>query len=234
MSELDRIKQVYAERRTCVPHDLYSYTRPDVFLGAQQVDRVTLDLFKRAGIDDFAHTRLLEVGCGSGGNLLRFLRWGFAPENLVGNELLEDSAIHARHFLPAKIAIITGDARELPEDQFDVVYQSTVLSSILDNEFQVAFASKMWSLTRPGGLLVSFDFVFNNPSHGNVRKVTNSRLRQLFPEGQLTSRRVNLAPPIARRVARLRPVYAALNAVPFLRTHSVCVIRKPERPDLHS
>lgn len=230
MSELDRIRQVYSQRQTDVPHDRYSYTRPDVFLGAQHVDRVTWDLLKGSGIDDFAHVRLLEVGCGSGGNLLRFLRWGFSPEHLAGNELLEESASHARHLLPSATAIITGDARDLPEDQFDIVYQSTVLSSILDDDFQTAIASKMWQLTRPGGLVLSFDFLFNNPSNGNVRKVTNSRLRELFPEGHLTSRRVNLAPPIARRVSRLRPVYTILNAVPLLRTHSVCVIRKHEGP----
>jgi hypothetical protein len=160
ITELDRIRQRYSDRQTVVPADRYSIKRNDVFLGTQHVDRVTLDLLKLSGFDDFARVRLLEVGCGSGGNLLRFLRWGFAPENLVGNELLDERAVQARNSLPAK-------------------------------------------------------------------RVTVDHLRELFPEGQLTSRRVTLAPPIARRVSRLRPVYVALNALPFLRTHSVCVIREP-------
>jgi len=70
--------------------------------------------------------------------------------------------------------------------------------------------------------------VFNNPSNKDVRKVTVDRLRRLFPEGQITSRRVTLAPPIARRVSRLRPAYAVLNAIPSLRTHAACVIRKQQ------
>lgn len=228
MSEIERIKQRYSARRTEVQQDLYSFQQNDVFLGTQHVDRITRDLLKGAGIDDFTRVRLLEVGCGSGGNLLRFLRWGFAPENLVGNELLDERATQARDTLPAKTAILTGDARELPNDQFDVVYQSTVLSSILDDDFQVEFATKMWKLTRPGGLVLSYDFVFDNPSNSDVRKVTVDRLRELFPEGKLKARRVTLAPPIARRVSRLRPAYTLLNAIPLLRTHAMCIIRKPE------
>jgi len=228
ITELDRIRRRYSDRQNDIPADRYSIHRNDVFLGMQHVDRVTLDALKDAGIADFAHVRLLEVGCGSGGNLLRFLRWGFAPENLVGNELLNDRAAQARDLLPTKTTILVGDARELPADGFDIVYQSTVLSSILDDDFQVELAAKMWQLTRPGGLLLSYDFVFNNPSNKDVRKVTLDRLRRLFPEGQLTSRRVTLAPPIARRVSRLRSAYAVLNAIPQLRTHAICVIRKPE------
>ena len=35
-----------------------------------------MTMLQHAGLADFARLRLLEVGCGAGGNLLRFLRWG--------------------------------------------------------------------------------------------------------------------------------------------------------------
>ena len=38
-----------------------------------------LRLFARRGMTDLASLRLLEVGCGGGGNLLELLRLGFAP-----------------------------------------------------------------------------------------------------------------------------------------------------------
>ena len=228
IGELDRIRHHYSERKNDVTRGRYSVQRSDVFLGMQHVDEVTMDMLKSLGIDDFAGVRLLEVGCGSGGNLLRFLRWGFAPENLVGNELLEERAAQARDVLPAKTAIIVGDARNLGTDRFDIVYQSTMLSSILDDDFQTELARKMWRLTQPGGVVLSYDFVFNNRFNQDVRKVTVDRLRELFPSGELTARRVTLAPPIARRVSRVRLVYAALNTLPALRTHSVCAIRKPK------
>ena len=82
--------------------------------------------------------RVLEVGCGAGGNLLQLMELGFLPENLVGNELLSDRATMARQRLPAAIKILVGDAAEvgLGEGPFDIVYQSTVFTSILDDGFQ--------------------------------------------------------------------------------------------------
>jgi len=55
-------------------------------------------------------------------------------ENMVGNERLEGRAEVARRRLPGAIKILVGDAAEIDLDQgpFDVVYQSTVFTSILD------------------------------------------------------------------------------------------------------
>ncbi|WP_206069960.1 methyltransferase domain-containing protein [Knoellia koreensis] len=225
--ELDHIRERYERRKTLAP-DLYSFTRPEVLRGVQSVDRATMSLLVGAGLTDLAGLRLLEVGCGTGGNLLRFLRWGFRPENLVGNDLLADRVEQARRVLPRDVTLTAGDARDLDDGgPFDIVYQSTVLSSILDDEVQRSVADRMWQLTRPGGVVLSYDFVFDNPRNPDVRKVPVSRLRQLFPEGMVTTRRVTLAPPIARRAARLGPAFSALEALPFLRTHVVALISKP-------
>jgi hypothetical protein len=54
------------------------------------------------------------------------------------------------------------------------------------------------------------------------------RVRELFPAGEVTARRLTLAPPISRLVCRVHPAaYALFNSVPFLRTHLLCWIRKP-------
>jgi hypothetical protein len=42
----------------------------------------------------------------------------------------------------------------------------------------------------------------------------------------ISARRVILAPPISRRVVRLHPkMYGVLNALPLLRTHTLCFIQ---------
>ena len=72
-----------------------------------------------------------------------------------------------------------------------------------------------------------YDFTVDNPRNADVRGVPLARVRALFPRGQLTARRVTLAPPIARAVCRVHPaLYTACNALPLLRTHLLCWIAK--------
>lgn len=226
MAELEAIRARYA-RRTVGSHHSYDFDQRDVFAGAQQLDAAIHRLLLRHGFDDFAHLRLLEVGCGKGANLLRFLRWGFAPENLVGNELLEDRVSAARHVLPQAVQILPGDARELPPSEYDLIYQGTVLSSILSDDFQEELCQKMWSLLRPGGGVISYDFQFNNPANPDVRKVTIRRLHELFPMARVIARRVTLAPPIARRASQSETALRVLQTLPFLRSHAVVLLMKP-------
>ena len=58
---------------------------------------------------DVSTLHLLEVGCGAGGNLLELLRFGFAPGNLTGIELLP-SVVPRRELLPVATQLIEGDA----------------------------------------------------------------------------------------------------------------------------
>jgi SAM-dependent methyltransferase len=174
--------------------------------------------------------KLVDVGCGYGGHLLDFLRIGFAPGNLQGIELLPDRAAGARTKLPATLRLHEGDASSAqiaPASQ-DIVFQSVVFSSLLDDRFQQDLADRMWSWLRPGGGVLWYDFVVGNPSNPDVRGVPMRRLKVLFPQGRLTVRRVTLAPPIARAVCRVHPaLYHVFNVLPLLRTHVLAWIGKP-------
>ena len=96
---------------------------------------------------------VLEVGCGSGANLLELIELGADPTRLVGNELLANRLTAASARLPASVRLLAGDASQLdlPAASFDIVYQSTVFSSILDNGLQASLAQRMWDLVKPGG-----------------------------------------------------------------------------------
>lgn len=210
--------------------DRYSFARPEVLLGVQERQRAMLDLFAQAGCSDFAALRVLEVGCGSGGNLLELLRLGFLPEHLVGVELLPGRAAQARHLLPEALAVHAGDALalDLPAAGFDIVFVSTVFSSLLDDAFQQRLAGAMWRWLRPGGAVLWYDFVVDNPRNADVRGVPLARVRALFPQGRVRARRVTLAPPLARAVAPWHPaLYTLFNTVPWLRTHVLAWIAKP-------
>jgi len=210
--------------------DRYSYLQADVWQSLQERQRALLKLLLRLGLTDLAHLRLLEVGCGAGGNLLELLRLGFAPANLSGAELLPERLAQARAVLPPALMLWGGDASTLdivPASQ-DIVFQSTVFSSLLDDDFQQRLAAAMWSWVKPGGGVLWYDFTVNNPRNPDVRGVPLARVQQLFPQAVMTSRRLTLAPPIARAVSRLHPsLYPVFNAFPLLRTHVLVWLQKP-------
>lgn len=210
--------------------DLYSPLRPEVTLARQQRQRVMLDLLSRHAAQPLDQLRVLEIGCGSGSNLLELASLGFDASRLVGNELLPERAAAARRQLPAATVLHEGDALQLPFEasSFDLVYQSTVFSSLLDDAFQQRLAEAMWRWVRPGGAVLWYDFTYNNPRNPDVRGVPLARVRTLFASARIDARRVTLAPPLSRRAARIHPkLCSALNTLPLLRTHLLCWIGKP-------
>jgi SAM-dependent methyltransferase len=225
-SEADAIADRYKRRKV---GDLYSMTRPEVLLSFQERQRHIISILRRYAPRSFDELRVLEVGCGMGSNLLELLHMGFDPAHLVGVELLPQRAAKARRRLPEETKVIEGDATLLnfAAESFDVVYVSVVFSSLLDAEFQQQLANKMWSWVRPGGGVLWYDFLYDNPRNKDVKGVPMRRVRELFPSGDMVIRKVTLAPPIGRVVCKLHPrAYHVLNALPLLRTHVLCWIGK--------
>ena len=227
--ETRAVAERYARRASRAIDDRYSPLRADVWQLLHERQRVMLRRFKRQGLNDLAALRLTEVGCGSGGNLLELLRLGFAPEHLTGLELLPERHAQARHALPAATRVWLGDAMQAaiePASQ-DIVLQSTVFSSLLDDAFQQRLADTMWAWLKPGGAVLWYDFTVNNPRNRDVRGVPMERVRQLFPQARIAADRVTLAPPLARTVCRWHPsFYGLLNALPLLRTHVLAWVQK--------
>jgi SAM-dependent methyltransferase len=222
MTELDQIAQRYARRDA---GDRYSLLRPEVWQMWQERQRELLKLLAaRPGRP--ADWQATEVGCGAGGNLLDLLRLGLLPAHLTGIELLPERLIAARAGLPEGVRLLAGDAAvaDVTPASQDLVLQSTVFSSILDDVLQQRVADAMWTWLKPGGAVVWYDFTINNPRNPDVRGVPIKRVRELFPQGHFTARRVTLAPPLARA---LPSAYALFNLVPWLRTHRLVLIEKP-------
>lgn len=226
--ETSAVSSRYARRP---PRDgRYSFLRPEVYLGVQERQRAMLHMFSQQGMTDLAAPRLLEVGCGTGGNLLELLRMGFAPQHLSGIELLPDRCRQARHALPLALELLEGDALQAPiaAGSQDIVLVSTVFSSLLDEPFQQKLATTLWQWVKPGGAVLWYDFTFDNPHNPDVRGVPLQRVKALFPQAIISARRVTLAPPLARRVTPIHPMlYALFNSLPWLRTHILCWIAKP-------
>ncbi|MBL0727939.1 class I SAM-dependent methyltransferase [Piscinibacter sp. HJYY11] len=227
-AEAQAVRERYARRTAQDPR--YSLLNPAALWPMQERQRAMLALFRRLGWHDLSALRLHEVGCGSGSNLVELIQMGFDPAKLSGVELLPERYAQARERLPRAVSLSQGDALVLSPaaSSVDIVLQSTVFSSLLDDAFQQRLADAMWGAVKPGGGVLWYDFTVDNPRNKDVRGVPLSRVRQLFPQARVTAQKVTLAPPIARAVVRVHPaLYTLFNAVPLLRTHVLCWLAKP-------
>lgn len=228
MTEFDELKNIYRERDEFLK-DKYNPLNPDILMTVQEKERSIVQWIKKEKISPVSSKKLIEIGCGDGSNLLYFLKLGFKPENIVANELVEQRAKTARKLLPDTINMIIGNAidLQLPSEEFDIVFQSTVFSSILNPESREKLANVIWKLVKPGGGILWYDFVYDNPNNPNVKKVSLKNVKEIFPAAQIKSWRLTLAPPISRLVTKIHPnFYHLFNFFPFLRTHTLCWIKK--------
>lgn len=229
--EAEAVAARYARRDAVTDARRYSLFDAAALQAQQERIRAMRALWRAHGWDTLAGRTLLEVGCGSGGNLLDLLRLGAAPAALTGIELLPERVAAARAVLPAAARLIEGDALQAqvaPASQ-DAVLAFTVFSSILDETVQARLAEAMWRWVRPGGGVLCYDFCMDNPRNPDVRGLPPARLRALFPAARWHDRRVTLAPPLARAAARWHAGAPDLlnRLLPLLRTHRLCWLAKP-------
>jgi SAM-dependent methyltransferase len=224
--EAQAVAQRYARRGA---PSRYSMAQPDVWQTVQERQRAVIRLLAALGWRQWNELRLLEVGCGAGTNLQEFLRMGFAPQHLSGIELLPARFEQARLGLPEAVTLGQGDALQWEQaaDSQDIVFQSTVFSSLLEPGFQQRLAQRMWQWVRPGGGVLWYDFTVNNPRNPDVRGVPLAQVQRLFPQARMHAQRLTLAPPLARAVCRVHPsLYTVFNALPVLRTHALVWLQK--------
>ncbi|MGV8824537.1 class I SAM-dependent methyltransferase [Methylibium petroleiphilum] len=227
--EARAVAERYARRDAQADARRYGLFDAAALQAQQERLRAMVALWRAHGWGDLAGRDLIEVGCGAGGNLLDLLRLGAEPGRLAGIELQTERAAAARRLLPSAVRLIEGDATiaDVAPASQDAVLVFTVFSSVLDDTAQIRLAHAMWHWVRPGGGVLCYDFAVDNPYNPDVRGVPVARLRALFPQARAEVRRVTLAPPVARAVARLNPrLLAWLNALAPLRTHRLCWLEK--------
>lgn len=229
MDEIDAIKERYQRRKKTVPANKYALTNPHILMSVQEKERKLVKMLSKNGLLPLKDRQVLEIGCGTGFNLTEFLRFGASPENIVGNDLLENRLATARASLPDSVKLICCDASELKlqPDSFDIILQSTVFTSILDDHLQVKLANTMWSLLKPGGFIIWYDFTVANPYNPDVRPMPVRKVKELFPHGEFQIRRLTLYPFLSKAVTKkFYFLYSFLNIWPFLRMHALCFIEK--------
>lgn len=219
-----RVREVFGKRTEVNrgPFDLYA------LCAHQERQEALVRFFRRIGLSSLHGLKLLDVGCGSGGNLRRMIDFGAQPENCFGIDLFRKSLVDGRAINPG-ISLLEGTAAKLPfaDAQFDFVFQFTVLTSILDSNVKRQIVSEIARTLRPGGYFVWYDFAFSNPRNPNVRGIGRREIAELLDGFQLDFQKITLAPPIGRQVVRVSPAfYRFMGIFPFLRSHYFCFAQK--------
>ncbi|HCI78615.1 MAG TPA: hypothetical protein DHW02_02875 [Ktedonobacter sp.] len=228
--ELVRIKQEYEQRKNNVVFaDRYTLFNEAALLQTHGFERCLLSLLKEQHCTQLAEKRILDVGCGNGMQLQRFLAYGAQPSHLSGIDLLPERIEQAQQRY-AGINWHVGSAHKLPypDASFDLILLSVVFSSILDHTLRKRIADEIWRVRKPGGLILCYDFAYSNPRNAAVEGITRREVRRLFerPDAHFTFRRITLAPPLARRIAPHASWLAdMLEHLKLLNTHLISLIR---------
>lgn len=177
---------------------------------------------------DVGSARILDLGIGSGRDSARFKALDARPDRFVGLEFLQVRAREAHEFNPW-MSTVVGDAGNLPfpGGRFDLVYQSTMLSSVLQAERRDRIFREIDRVLAPGGLFLSYDTRYPNPWNPQTRPLRAGGFRDAFPGWSVKAWSTTAIPQLQRVLAPLSPAACRLlEGVPFLRSHLLVLARK--------
>lgn len=208
--------------------NIYSPLNISAFYMIQMRQRKFRKIFAEKFPQGCKNIKLLEIGCGEGQWLAEFATFGFRFANFAGIELDSKRAQIATERIPTA-DIRHGTASDLPwkDKTFDIVFQSTVFTSVLDMTERKKIASEMMRVCKADGFILWYDFIYNSPSNLNVRGVKKREIVELFSPWICEFRSVTLAPPIARKLVPISWFAAEFieTLFPFLRTHIIAIIK---------
>jgi len=224
--ETDRIRRVYRQYYAGRYRDRWSSENP----GNQRMLLERRALLQRylASLSPLSNRKILDVGCGTGKELLYLTELGVPEENLYGVDLMEERFAAVKKGHP-NVNFSTANAENLPyhDGSFDLVLLFTVFSSILDEGSAKNVARQVIRVLKMGGAVLLYDNRFPNPVNPHTRAVPLSLVREYFPGCPIQRENLTLLPPLARRLGKTTAaLYPLLAKIPFLKTHHLLLIWK--------
>jgi len=130
---------------------------------------------------------ILAVGCGGGGDMFQLLPLGFAPENVVGIDILGERIAGARRLFPnVRFEETDASAMEFQAESFDLVFESTMFAAIPDDSLSAAIAVEMLRVCKTGGQVMLVDWRAPKPGDSAYKALTRRSLKELFQVGKKT------------------------------------------------
>ena len=225
--EHERIRRLYEETYRAEKFDR-RWRGPGMLLNHQRewdlVRAVLKDLgFPRPG------ARVLDLGAGWGADCVEMERLGWERSGILAIDLRRNDVRRSATGLPW-VRWMVGDAARLPivDGGVDLVFQSVMISTVLDEDLRGAIFREVARVLKPGGAFVSYDMRYPNPWNRDHRPLRAASLRRAFPGWKVQMSSVTLLPPLARKLAPISTaLFLAAEAVPPLRSHLLTCAVKP-------
>ncbi len=224
--EIERIKNVYAERKTSSEVD-YNPLLPENYYLLNSREKLLVKLINKYYGPYIGNLNILDVGFGGGFDLLTFIKYGADIDGLFGVEILEERYNRVKEIIPRVNLLLTNDFSLPFEDKsIDIINQSTVFSSILDKNCRTQLAFEMYRVLKPGGRIFSYDIRYPNPWNQNVIMMDKKEIKDLFPSATASFYPVTLNPVIVRKIAQFSVLLCELLEFSFLCSHYYSVLEK--------
>jgi len=211
------------------PPGYYSCFDAGFLFLVQERERLLLKRLRKHGLDSLTGAQILEVGCGTGQWLREFIKWGASPSNITGIELRPEPLLSAGQLCPSGVRFhrMNGIKLDFPDESFDLVLQSVVFTSVLDEKMRHRMGREMLRVVKKTGLIIWYDFFVDNPWNPNVRGVRKAEIKRLFPDCSIDLERVSPVLPLAKFLAPWSWFACFFfSRLRFLNTHYLGVIYK--------
>lgn len=226
---IDQVREEY-QRRT----ERYQRFDPHRRRADQRIIERTLADYQRMlarhGLLPLGERAVLDVGCGRMEFLVKCREdFGHTGPRLAGVDLMADRIEQGQRDFPfLELVCTSADRLPWPEGTFDLVHQSMLLTSVLDDTVRRRIAAEMARVTRPGGFLLWYDFVWN-PINRRARGIGLAELGRLFPGWkQVDHHRLTVAPPLSRLLTRVwDPLVDWVEACRVLNLWELALLQKP-------
>ena len=199
----------------------------------QEIERAVTDQLREFTGGDLTGRKVLDIGCGAGGWLREFVKWGARPADLVGVDALPERVREAREKCPPGVQLFCGGAEnlEFADESFDIIMLFQALTLMLDPALRRRVAAEALRVLKPKGVILIYDYRYGRPEmKGLLAPVTQDEIRGLFPNCRVDVRSIHPFPPVSRRLARIwRPAWNLLNLFPPLRTCNFAMVTKISR-----
>lgn len=199
----------------------------------QEIERAVVDELRRFTGGNLDGRKVLDIGCGSGGWLCEFVKWGARPADLVGIDALPDRLKEAREKCAPGVKLVRGAAENLEfgDETFDIIMLFQSLTLMLDPALRQRVAAEALRVLKPKGVILIYDYRYDRPEmKGLLSAVTQDDIRRVFSGCLVNIRSIHPFPPLSRRLARIwRPAWHLLNVFPPLRTCNFAIVSKLSR-----